>query len=36
MYNIEDLFDEFLDYLKTEKNASKSTITSYSTDFYVF
>lgn len=36
MYNIEDLFDEFLNYLKAEKNASKSTITSYSTDFFVF
>lgn len=33
---IEKEFQEFLDYMKAEKNASNATITSYTTDFKIF
>lgn len=34
--NLQYLYDEFLDYMQAEKNASKATITSYTTDFKIF
>lgn len=33
---LEDCFEEFIDYLKAEKNASKYTIENYSSDFQIF
>ncbi|MDU5082827.1 tyrosine-type recombinase/integrase [uncultured Tissierella sp.] len=34
--NLQYYHDEFLDYMKAEKNASEATITSYTTDFRIF
>jgi site-specific recombinase XerD len=33
---LEDCFDEFIDYLKAEKNASHYTIENYNSDFHIF